>query len=55
MGAPPYEYFSGCPYCKGIYTEAIVCNECGKYIDEYQSNIYKGKKYCDECYNNLGG
>ena len=32
LDSPPYEDFSGCPYCGGAYTRTILCDACGEPI-----------------------
>ena len=33
LDSPPYEEWSGCPSCGGVYTEARKCDGCEKWID----------------------
>jgi hypothetical protein len=33
--------------------ETFTCDECGDSFDEEQKNLYKGKKVCDSCYDDL--
>lgn len=42
---PPYESWTGCPFCYGGYDEAVQCEQCGKY--HYEKDIYNG--WCLDC------
>lgn len=49
LDTPPYEQWSGCPYCKGCYTEAHRCDCCDEWItDDYI--IVNENRYCQDCY-----
>ena len=55
LDSPPYEDFSGCPYCGGAYARTILCDACGDVIASiYQqgdiddeNSIFKIKAYID--------
>lgn len=49
LDAPPYEQFSGCPYCKGNYIEAFKCDCCEEYITNEYIKTDDGKRYCESC------
>ena len=35
-GSPCYERVTGCPNCHGSYKEAVECENCGEWHDEYE-------------------
>lgn len=50
LDSPPYETWTGCPYCSGAYVKTTLCCQCedwvtGKYIklDDYTV-------ICENCY-----
>lgn len=43
------EKISGCPCCKGPYTEAHRCTYCGDWINGDYIKI-NGDRYCENCY-----
>jgi methionyl-tRNA synthetase len=45
LDTPPYETFSGCPYCREPYERAVECEVCGEYFAE--SELTDG--VCDNC------
>ena len=49
LDSGPYECFSGCPHCGGIYTKAYQCDSCDEWIvDDY---IKIGdNRYCQDCW-----
>lgn len=49
LDTPPYEHFSGCPYCKGNYTEAFICDCCGDYIVSNYIKTDDDRRYCENC------
>lgn len=50
LDSPPYERFSGCPHCKGSYTEAHRCACCGDWITtETYVKTEDDKRYCEDC------
>lgn len=49
LSTPPYEQFSGCPHCKGNYTEAPRCDCCDDYITSNYILTNDGKRYCEDC------
>ena len=49
LDSPPYEHWSGCPYCGGNYTEAYKCDCCGEYIDCDYFQTDNGDRYCENC------
>jgi DNA-directed RNA polymerase subunit RPC12/RpoP len=51
LDSPPYEDFSGCPYCGGAYTRTILCDACGEpIVGDYVKIQTTGDCYCDECF-----
>lgn len=51
LDSPPYESFSGCPFCGGNYVHTILCDSCGHPIlGEYVQIQTTGNRYCDECF-----
>jgi hypothetical protein len=51
LDSPPYEKFSGCPFCGGSYTQTILCDGCGcPIIGDYVQIQVTGNRYCDECF-----
>lgn len=49
LDSPPYEKFSGCPFCGGSYTQTILCDGCGcPIIGDYVQIQVTGSRYCDE-------
>ena len=48
-GAPCFETISGCPRCKGAYTETHRCHCCGEWINGDYIKI-DGDRYCENCY-----
>lgn len=50
LDSPPYEEFSGCPFCGGDYTETYVCCECGQFITGDFVELKNGEHYCNACY-----
>ena len=50
LDAPPYEYFSVCPYCGGAFTEAYRCDYCGDFIADTYIKLNNGERICSECY-----
>ena len=51
LDSPPYEDFSGCPYCGGAYTRTILCDACGEpIVCDYVKIQTTGDCYCDECF-----
>ena len=45
LDSPPYEKWSGCPVCKGVYEEVYQCEECGDWHTE--DELYDG--WCENC------
>ena len=50
LDSPPYESFSGCPYCHGGYTETYSCSCCGRWIDGVYIKLEDGERICENCY-----
>ena len=51
LDTPPYERFTGCPYCKGAYVEAHTCECCDNWIiTERYIKTADGKRYCENCF-----
>lgn len=51
LDSPPYEDFSGCPYCGGAYTRTILCDGCEKPITgDFVEIEPTGDRFCDECF-----
>ena len=51
LESPPYEDFSGCPYCGGAYTRTILCDGCEKPITgDFVEIEPTGDRFCDECF-----
>ena len=53
LDTPPYEHFSGCPYCSGAYTEAFQCDCCGDWIGDSYIKTDNGLRYCDNCFRQM--
>lgn len=51
LDEPPYEKFTGCPYCGGTYVEAKKCDICNSYITNEYIVTKNGNTYCEDCYN----
>lgn len=50
LDTPPYEQWSGCPHCRGSYTEAYKCDCCDEWIrTERYFKTEEDKRYCDDC------
>ena len=49
LDTPPYEKFSGCPYCGGAYTEAPICDCCGEWITDDYIKV-DDKRFCNNCF-----
>jgi hypothetical protein len=51
LDTPPYERWSGCPYCKGSYVELYKCSCCDEWIitDGYVKTE-DDKRYCNDCF-----
>lgn len=47
---PPYEHYSGCPYCGGAFTEAHECDSCGEWITGPYIKLNSGERICEECH-----
>lgn len=48
---PPYESFSGCPYCGGAYVETVTCASCGwQILGDYVKINETGACYCEDCF-----
>jgi hypothetical protein len=47
---PPYEEWWGCPYCGGMYVEAIYCDRCTKPIIGDYVHIITGENICEDCF-----
>ena len=56
LDSPPYEQWSGCPYCKGDYVKAHRCNCCDEWITDSYIKTDDDKRYCENCFTkiNLG-
>ena len=50
LSSPPYEQWSGCPYCKGDYIEAHQCDCCDDWITDTYIKTDDDKRYCPHCY-----
>jgi hypothetical protein len=50
MDTPPYEHYSGCPFCGGAFTETYKCECCGNWIVGEYAELADGSRYCEECY-----
>ena len=50
---PPYECYSGCPYCGGAYAETYECDCCGEWITGEYIKAEDGKRYCENCYTTM--
>ena len=50
LDSPPYEHFSGCPYCHGAYAETHRCDCCGEWIDTDTYVEIGDEKYCENCF-----
>lgn len=50
LSSPPYERWSGCPYCKGDYVEAHRCDCCEDWITGTYITTDDDKRYCSHCY-----
>lgn len=48
--SPPYETWSGCPYCSGTYVETMLCDECGEWIAGEYVCLKSGAIICNNCY-----
>lgn len=46
----PYEYWSGCPSCKGDYVEAHQCDNCGEWITSKYVKLDNGERFCENCF-----
>lgn len=52
LSTPPYEHFTGCPFCQGGYDEAIECKRCGATVPKSEAfTDSKGNYLCDSCMN----
>ena len=49
LDTPPYEHFTGCPYCGGAYTEAHRCDCCEEWIVDDYYKTDDGQRYCEDC------
>ena len=49
LDTPPYEYLSGCPNCRGAFTEAYRCDCCGEWITDTYVEI-DDQRYCEDCF-----
>ena len=49
LSSPPYESWSGCPYCRGSYAETYQCERCGEWIEGSYIKI-DDNRYCEYCY-----
>lgn len=47
---PPYETWNGCPYCSGMYVEAISCDLCGGWVTGEYVKLKDGAVICENCY-----
>lgn len=51
LDTPPYEQWSGCPFCGGAYASTIVCDGCGEAITgDYIRIELSGEHFCDSCF-----
>lgn len=50
LSSPPYEKFSGCPFCSGTYAEAKQCDGCGEYIIGKYIRTVDNTFYCEDCF-----
>lgn len=50
MHIPPYETWTGCPYCGGVYVEAVSCDLCGGWITGEYVELKDDTIVCDNCY-----
>lgn len=51
LDSPPYEHFSGCPYCGGAYIHTTLCDGCGKPITgDFVEIEPTGDRFCDACF-----
>lgn len=50
LDTPPYEHFTVCPHCGGVFVEAHRCDCCGEFITADYVVVQDGKRYCEECY-----
>lgn len=49
LDTPPYEHWSGCPYCQSDYAEAYRCDNCGRWIESDYIKI-NDNRYCECCF-----
>lgn len=47
---PPYETWSGCPFCAGAYVETVPCDNCGKWVTDEYIQIDDDTIICEDCY-----
>ena len=51
LDTPPYEQWSGCPFCGGAYAPTIICDSCGEPITgDYVRVEPSGEPFCDSCF-----
>ena len=50
LDTPPYETYSACPRCGGVFTEAYRCDECQEWIDGPYIKLNSGERICEDCY-----
>ena len=50
LDTPPYERYSGCPYCGGAFTEAYKCDCCDELIVGPYIKLKNEERICENCY-----
>lgn len=50
LDTPPYEEWSGCPYCYGTYVETRKCKECEDYITDDRFYEMGDNSFCQNCF-----
>lgn len=47
---PPYEHYTGCPFCGGAYIPVKYCDCCRREIINDYVRTDDGHIYCEDCY-----
>lgn len=50
LPSPPYETWTGCPYCGGDYVEAVPCDLCSGWVTGEYVKLKDHTIVCDNCY-----
>lgn len=50
---PPYEHWSGCPFCKGDYVKTHKCDCCEEWITDDYVKIKTGERFCSNCFTKI--